>query len=171
MPLDYGANQLQTFLKAYVDENYSKYGYTIGKAELYPNHKRVVVAIDVLKAQSLKRKATIYLWGVPKYDSTAQEIYLDELAFTAKSKNVILKFAQWIMNPKIMKQLEANTRFSLSEKLQELQLQLSDFTIEQSMGTLTGQFDYVNISEVFVSKTDFEVYLQAKGKLDFDMKW
>jgi len=171
IPLAYAANELQVFLKEYIDDNYSKHGYTIGETSIYPSDKKVVVAIDILKAKSLKEKATIYLWGLPKYDKTTQEIYLDDLAFTAKSKNILLKFAQWFSNPKIMKRLNENTRFELSDKLIEFQNQLNDFELEDEMGTLTGKFNYVNISEVFVSKTDFEVYFQAQGNLDFDIKW
>lgn len=167
--LDYAAKQMQTFLKDYVDKNYSKYGYTIGKTVLYASGERVVVAIDVLKTKTQKRKATIYLWGVPKYDAKEQVIYLDDLAFTAKSKNVILKFAQWILHPKILKQLEANARFALSDQLQKVQHELNHFTVKEPVGTLTGTFDYLNIDKVFVSKTDFDVYLKAKGSLDFQL--
>jgi hypothetical protein len=171
IPLTYAANELQVFLKEYIDDNYSKHGYTIGKTSIYPSEKKVVVAIDVLKVKSLKEKATIYLWGLPKYDNATQEIYLEDLAFTAKSKNIILKFAQWFSSPKIMKRLTENTRFELSEKLKEFQNQLNDFELEDGMGTLTGKFNYVNVSEVFVSKTDFEIYFEAQGNLDFDIKW
>ena len=70
-----------------------------------------------------------------------------------------------------MKRLNENTRFALSDKLIEFQNKLNDFSLEDAMGTLTGKFNYVNVSDVFVSKTDFEVYFQAQGNLDFDIKW
>lgn len=170
IPLDYAAEQVQMMLKEYVDQNYAQHGYTIGKTTIYAGEKKAVLAIEVLKAKNLKRKATIYLWGVPKYDAVKQEVYLDELAFTAKTKDVLLKFAQWIMNPKIMKQLELSARFGISEKLKEIQDQLNSFKVEEEMGTLTGKFDYVNLSEVFISETDFEIYMQAEGNLSLQLK-
>jgi len=167
--LEYAANQLQQFLKEYIDKHHAKYGYTIGKTILYASGQRVVVAIDVLKTKTERRKATIYLWGIPKYDAKEQVIYLDELAFTAKSKNVILKFAQWILHPKILKELKANARFALGDELLKVQKELNSFTVKEPVGTLTGAFNYINVDRVFVSGTDFDVYLQAKGKLNFQL--
>jgi len=171
LPLDDAAVQLQTYLKDYVDTYYAKKGYTIGEVELYPSNNKVVVAIEVLRARSGKHKAHLYLWGVPKYDVQQQQIYLDDLRFTAQTKDVALKFARWIMHPTIMKRLRANTRFDASEDLAEIQRQLNAFVIEEEFGRLTGRFEDVTLRKVFVSASHFEVFLQAKGKLELDLRW
>ncbi|BDS09839.1 DUF4403 family protein [Aureispira anguillae] len=171
VPLDYAARELQVFLKNYVDQNYAKHGYTIGKVRIYPSAKKAAVAIEVLKAKTTKQKAMLYLSGLPKYDAHSQEVYLDDLAFTTQSKNIILKFADWILHPKIMKALKENARFGLSDSLKDLQAQINDFKLEEQIGTLTGKFDYVDINQVFIGEKNFEVYLQAEGKLDFEIHW
>lgn len=168
--LDYAAKEVQKFLKDYVDNNYAKHGYTIGKVSIYPNGNRAAVAIEVLKAKNNKLKAVLYLSGVPKYSVVEQEVYLDDLKFTTASKNIILQVGEWLMHPKIMKQLKENVRFDISNELKELQKELQFFQLEEQMGTLTGRFTYVNVSEVFISEHNFEVYLEARGKLDFDLK-
>lgn len=168
--LDYAAKQVQTMLKEYIDQNYSEHGYTVGTTTIYASDKKAVLAIEVLKTKNLKRKATIYLWGIPKYDATKEEVYLADLAFTAKTKDVLLKFAQWVMNPKIMKELEISTRFEISDKLKEIKNQLNSFKIEEKIGVLTGEFNYVNLNEVFISETDFEIFMQAQGELNFELK-
>lgn len=168
--LAYAAKEVQHFLKDYVDKNYAKHGYTIGKVSIYPNGNRAAVAIEVLKAKTNKLKAVLYLSGVPKYSVAEQEVYLDDLKFTTESKNIILQVGEWLMHPKIMKQLKENVRFDISNELKELQEELKNLRIEEQMGTLTGRFNYVNVSEVFISEHNFEVYLQAQGKLDFDLK-
>jgi hypothetical protein len=165
--LVYAAKEAQHFLKDYVDKNYAKHGYTIGKVSIYPNETRAAVAIEVLKTKSKKLKATLYLSGIPKYNLTQQEVYLDDLKFTTQSKNIILQVGEWLMHPKIMKQLKENLRFDVSDELKELQSQLKYFKLEEQFGTLTGRFNYVNISEVFISEHNFEIYLQARGDLDF----
>jgi len=169
--LTYAAKEAQVFLKNYVDNNYAKHGYTIGKVSIYPNGSRAAVAIEVLKAKNNKLKATLYLSGIPQYHLAQQEVYLEDLKFTAQSKNVLLQVGEWLMHPKIMKELQKNVRFDITNELKELQEELKYFRIEEQMGILTGRFNYVDVSEVFISEHNFEVYLQAQGDLDFEMKW
>ena len=169
--LAYAAKEVQTFLKDYVDKNYAKHGYTIGNVSIYPNGNRAAVAIEVLKVKNERLKAVLYLSGIPKYSVLQQEVYLDDLKFTTESKNIILKVGEWLMHPKIMKQLEENIRFDISNELKELQEELKFFRVAEDLGTLTGRFNYVNVSEVFISEHNFEVYLKARGDLSFDLEW
>lgn len=171
LPLSYASSQLQTFLKAYIDQNYAQYGYTIGKTTIYPCREKVALAVEVLKAKTGKLKAVLYLWGIPKYDAQNQEVYIDGLDFTAQSKNILIKFAAWMMQPKIMKTVKQNARFSLAEQLTTFRDQLKQFNHKEELGTLRGSFDYMDIHQVFVSEHDLEVYWQMDGKLDFDINW
>ncbi len=165
------AQQLEVFLKDYVDKYYAKHGYTIGQCSIYPSQNKAVVEIEVLQKKTNKRKAMLYLAGIPKYDANQKEIYLEELEFTSKTKNILAKFAKWLLQPNIMKQLETNTRFSLSQNLIDLQKQLNNFEIKQDLGLLKGNFDYVAVNNVFITASHFELFLQAKGKLRFEVKF
>lgn len=168
--LDTAAQQLQSYLKYYVDNNYTKYGYTIGRVDIYPHYRRAVVAVELLKAKNNKHKATVYLAGIPKYDVEQQEIYLDSLRFMTKTKNILLHSAKWLLKPKVMKQLKANTRFAISDQLASIQTQLNAFELTEELGTLSGQFDVVDLETVFISQTAFEVILKVEGQLYFRWK-
>lgn len=171
IPLNYAAKELQVFLKSYVDKNYAKHGYTVGSVDIYPHGNRVAVSIEVLKAKNNKPKATLYLSGFPRYDLKKQAVYLDDLKFSAQSKNVVLQVGEWLMHPKIMQQLKQHVRFDISKELKGLQEELQYFRLEEDLGILTGSFKKVDISKVFVSEQNFEVYLQIQGNLDFDLQW
>lgn len=171
VPLAYAAKEAQVFLKDYVDKNHAKHGYTIGNVSIYPHGNRAAVAIEVLKVKNKKLKAVLYLSGLPKYDLAKQEIYLDDLKFTAQSQNIILKVGKWLTHPKIMKKLQENLHFDVSNELKQLQAELKYFRLEEQMGTLTGRFNAVDVMDVFISEHNFEVYLQAHGALDFDLEW
>ncbi len=166
--LDTAAHQLQSYLKNYVEQNYAQHGYTIGMVSIYPNYRKAVVAIELLKAKNQKHKATIYLAGIPKYRIQQKEIYLDSLQFTTKTKNILLQSAKWLLQPKIMKQLEANTQFAISEQLNTIQNQLNDFQIKEQLGTLSGEFDVVDLESIFITQQTFEVILKVEGKLHFE---
>lgn len=166
--LDTAAQQLQMYLKDYVDHSYSKYGYTIGAVEIYPHYRKAVVAVELLKAKNNKHKAIIYLAGIPKYDLEQKEIYLDSLQLMTKTKNIVLQSAKWLLQPKVMKQLASNTRFAIADQLATIQNQLNDFELKEKLGILSGRFDVVDLEAVFISQAAFEVILKVEGQLHFE---
>lgn len=168
--LDTVGQQLQSYLKEYVDTYHSKHGYTIGKVVVYPNYNQAIVAVDLLRSKNQKYKGTFYLAGIPKYNSTTQKVYLDSLAFTSRTKSVLLKSAKWLLQPTVLKQLKANAQFAIGDQLRSIQQQLNTFRIEENIGTLTGKFEVVDLVALFITAHHFEIYLQAEGQLFFDLK-
>ncbi len=168
--LDFAAHELQTFLKQYVDNHYVENTYTTGNVSMYPSGSFAVISLDILRSASLKKIATVYLSGIPTYNSGTREIFLDKLNFTTKSKDVKIHIIKWLKKPQIMEQLIINTRFPVNDKLIKWQNELNDFKINHESGTLTGKFDYPDILQVLITETDFELHLKIKGNITFDLK-
>ncbi|MFI5186279.1 MAG: DUF4403 family protein [Chitinophagales bacterium] len=55
-----------------------------------------------------------YLIGKPSYDATTKIIELKDLDFDIRSKNMLLKTAEWLFNKRIINELRKYTRFDLS---------------------------------------------------------
>jgi hypothetical protein len=170
VPLDIAASKIQSFLKQYVNNHYKKYAYTTGKVSIYSSGPFAVVSVDILKSISLKKIATVYLSGIPAYNSDSKVIFLDKLNFTTKSKDLKIHIAKWLKKPQILEQLIINTRFPVSDELIKIEDELNDFKINHESGILTGKFDKPDILKVLITETDFELYLQIKGNLTFDIK-
>jgi hypothetical protein len=171
LPLKDAAAQLQTYLKDYLAQHYASYGYTIGQVSIYPKGPRAIVAIDLLKAQNQKKKATLYVSGIPQFDAAKREFYLEELAFTADSKNVLLHLAKWLRQKQLMEQLQKNARFDAAEEMKTIEQQLQNIDVRQSLVRVHGSLKQLQVVQTGISKAHFEAYLLAKGVLQADVYW
>ncbi len=59
-------------------------------------------------------KGLFYLTGKPSYDINSKTIELKDLDFDIRSKNMLLKTAEWLFNRRIINELKKNTRFDLT---------------------------------------------------------
>ena len=59
-------------------------------------------------------KGVFYLTGKPAYDPATKMIELKDLDFDIKSKNMLLKTAEWLFNRRIINDLKKYSRFDLS---------------------------------------------------------
>lgn len=171
LPLKDAAAQLKEYLSGYIQQNYSNYGYTVGAVNIYPKGARAIVAIDLLKVNQQQKKTTLYVSGIPRFDRHTQEFYLEELAFTAQSKDILLHLAKWLRQGQLMEQLEKNARFDASQEIQHLKEQLQEINIQQSLGRIYGSLDQLQIVQTGISQTHFEAYLLAKGVLQVEVYW
>lgn len=171
LPLKDAAAQLQAYLKDYVAQYYADYGYTIGQVNIYPKGMRAIVAIDLLKVQNQKKKATLYVSGIPQFDASKREFYLEDLAFTADSKNVLLHIAKWLRQKQLMEQLHKNARFDATEELKTIEQQLQNIDVRQSLLRVHGSLKELQVVQTGISKAHFEAYLLAKGVLQADVYW
>lgn len=171
LPLKDAAAQLQTYLKDYLETYYANYGYTIGQVSIYPKGARAIVAIDLLKAQSRKKKATLYISGIPQFDASKRAFYLDELEFTADSKNVLLQVAKWLRQKKLMQQLQENARFDATQEMKTIEQQLQNIDVRQSLVRVHGSLNQLQVVQTGISKAHFEAYLLAKGVLQAEVYW
>ena len=60
------------------------------------------------------QKGVFYVTGKPTYDGTSKTIDLSDLDFDIRSKNMLLKTAEWLFNRRIINELKKYTRFDLS---------------------------------------------------------
>jgi hypothetical protein len=59
-------------------------------------------------------KGLFYLTGKPSYDLTTKTIELKDLDFDIRSKNMLLKTAEWLFSRRIINELKKYSRFDLS---------------------------------------------------------
>jgi hypothetical protein len=59
-------------------------------------------------------KGLFYLTGKPFYDLSTKTIELKDLDFDIRSKNMLLKTAEWLFNRRIINELKKYSRFDLS---------------------------------------------------------
>lgn len=88
---------------------------TVQKVTLWHKDGKIVIALDV----SGSINGTIYLIGIPNYNSITKEIYFDQLEYVLNTKNILLKSANWLMQGTILSKIQENCRYSIKGNLEE----------------------------------------------------
>lgn len=88
---------------------------TVQKVSLWHKDGKIVIALDVLG----NINGTIYLIGIPNYNSITKEIYFDQLEYVLNTKNILLKSANWLMQSTILSKIQENCRYSIKGNLEE----------------------------------------------------
>ena len=124
---------------------------TVQKVSLWHKDGKIVIALDVLGSIN----GTIYLIGIPNYNSITKEIYFDQLEYVLNTKNILLKSANWLMQSTILSKIQENCRYSIKGNLEEgkqsLKPYLTNYSPMQGVfvnGTLNDfEFEKVELTD------------------------
>ncbi len=86
---------------------------TVNKVDLWGKDGRMIVALNLTGSVN----GDFYLTGIPAYDATSKEIYLDQVDFVLDSKNKLLKVGNWLAHGLILKKMGDACRFSIASQL------------------------------------------------------
>jgi len=86
---------------------------TIDNVDMWQKDNKIIIALTMNGSLN----GTIYLSGKPKFDSTTQEIYFEDLAYVLNTKNVLHKSASWLLNGMILKKINENCRYSITDDI------------------------------------------------------
>jgi hypothetical protein len=87
----------------------------VQKVALWHKDGKIVIALDVLGSID----GTLYLVGIPNYNSITKEIYFDQLEYVLNTKSILLKSANWLMQETILSKIQENCRYSIKGNLEE----------------------------------------------------
>ena len=87
----------------------------VQKVDLWHKDGKIVIALDVLGSIN----GTIYLSGIPNYNTVTKEIYFDQMEYVLNTKSILMKSANWLMQGTILKNIQENCRYSIKENLEE----------------------------------------------------
>lgn len=86
---------------------------TINDVALWGKDGKMIVELGM----SGSVNGNFYLSGIPVYDSTTKEIFLDQVDFILDSKNQLLKLGDWVAHGIIAKKIKENCKYSIKEQL------------------------------------------------------
>jgi hypothetical protein len=88
---------------------------TVQKVNLWYKDGKLIIALDL----SGSINGTIYLAGIPNYNSLTKEIYFDNLEYVLNTKSVLLKSANWLVKGTILRKIQENCKYSIHDNLEE----------------------------------------------------
>jgi hypothetical protein len=109
-----------------------------------------------------------YLTGKPLYDQQKKILKLDNLQFDIRSKNLMLRSAEWMFSNRILKEIEPYTRLDISQYEAMLMSRVNDqLNKEIRKGVLMkGLVNNVNIEKIYPFDENLVIRFSSKGELD-----
>ncbi|MFA6087568.1 DUF4403 family protein [Mucilaginibacter sp.] len=152
-------------------QNYlTRKNFGVSNVQIYPSDKKLIVGIDIVKKKKNKKVLTIYLSALPAYDNVKNYFYLDQIGFTIETRNVLLKILKSaaeidFVEKALNKEIARNTKFNVNSYYRDIIDTIKHFEIPLQLMNLTGNFDPVNVTEVFTTDSALVVYVTVRGKL------
>ena len=115
----------------------------------------------------------VYMTGLPKYDATNRQIYMENMEFDLSTKNVLAKTANWLFHKGLVAMMEKNAKIPIAENLDVMKNIISEslknYTITSGV-TMKGIVENLDIQKIFLTPNSLQVSLNSKGKLDLMVK-
>ncbi|HLO82749.1 MAG TPA: DUF4403 family protein [Chitinophagaceae bacterium] len=109
-----------------------------------------------------------YLTGKPIYDQQKKILKLDNLQFDIRSKNMMLRSAEWLFSKRILKEIEPYTRLDIlpyeTMLLEKVNGQLNTEIRKGVM--MKGHVNTVSIEKIYPFNESLVVRFSSKGELD-----
>lgn len=146
-----------------------KYHISFTKMGMFGQKGKLVIEVGMLGSV----KGDIYLIGDPYYDSTSRTIRMKNLDFDFKSKQALLKSADWLAHGKLCKVMEKNMYFEIGAELDAAKKDAQEYlnNYQPVPGVfLNGSLDELETSDVYLVKDAMVIVVKAKGTLNVKVK-
>ena len=87
----------------------------VQNVSLWQKDSKIIIALEMTGSIN----GTIYLSGIPNYNSVTKEIYFDQMDYVLNTKGLLTRTANWLMQGVILKKIQENCRYSIKENLEE----------------------------------------------------
>jgi len=87
----------------------------VQKVDLWAKDGKMIIALDMTGSIN----GSIYLSGIPNYNSITKEIYFDQMDYVLNTKGLLTKTANWLLQGTILRKIQESCRYSIKENLDE----------------------------------------------------
>lgn len=131
--------------------------------DIFGSEEKLVIKTD-LKGSV---KGTVYMKGTPVYDSTKKMIVLTNLDYDLKTKNALLKAANWMLEGKLTKMFQESFGMPVGELITYAKQNIEE-TLSKPLSKgikMDGEIISIIPDKVYLTPTSIISTVQAKGKL------
>ena len=137
----------------------------VQKVDLWQKDGKMIIALDVIGSIN----GTIYLSGIPNYNSVTKEIYFDQMEYVLNTKSILMKSANWLLHGTILKSIQENCRYSIKGNLEEGKQNLKPYLTNYS--PMKGVFVNGIINDFEFEKVELTdkaiiAFITTSGKMD-----
>lgn len=137
----------------------------VQKVDLWSKDGKMIIALDMTGSIN----GTIYLSGIPNYNSATKEIYFDQMDYVLNTKGILTKTANWLLQGTILKKIQENCRYSIKDNLAEGKKNLLPYLSNYSpmKGVfVNGTMDDFEFEKVELTNDAIIAFINATGKMN-----
>jgi hypothetical protein len=131
------------------------------------NNERLIIRVKFTGSND----GYFYVTGTPVYDAVLKTLAITDIDFDVKSKNALLKTADWLFSKKITSELESMAKYDVSGFINEAKSNLGQQLNREFMKGVkgTGNITDVGISGIFPRSDKLIIRANAKGNLSVNV--
>lgn len=137
---------------------------TVKKVAIWHKNEGMVIALDLQGSIN----GTIYLEGIPQYDSTKKEVYFEKLDYVLDTKSRLIKTASWLAKGLILKKIQESCRYSIQSNLDEGKQTMLGYLNNYSPMTgvfVNGTMDDIEFQKIQLTNTAMLAFLKVTGNI------
>lgn len=137
----------------------------VQNVSLWQKDSKIIIALEMTGSIN----GTIYLSGIPNYNSVTKEIYFDQMDYVLNTKGLLTRTANWLMQGVILKKIQENCRYSIKENLEEgkksLLPYLNNYSPMKSV-FVNGSTNDFEFEKVEVTNKAIIAFITTTGKMN-----
>lgn len=118
-------------------------------------------------------KGTVYFTGVPTFNKENNSVEIVNIDFDLKTKNVLLKSANWLLHGTFLKLIEPNLKFPLDEQIKDIKTtvnkEMTKYQIVEGI-VLSGIVSDIVVDEFVLVKGALKLIAHVEGKLNIKIE-
>lgn len=137
----------------------------VQKVDLWSKDGKMIIALDMTGSIN----GTIYLSGIPNYNSVTKEIYFEQMDYVLNTKGILTKTANWLLQGTILKKIQENCRYSIKDNLAEGKKNMLPYLSNYSpmKGVfVNGTMDDFEFEKVELTNSAIIAFITATGKMN-----
>lgn len=112
------------------------------------------------------KSGIIYVVGTPVFDAANQRIIFEKMDFDLETKSVLLKTAKWLLNDRILKELQKATNQDLKPYFAQMTKGLNKaLTYKIDQFKLNGNISKIQVDNIYPEKERLLIRIRLKGNV------
>jgi len=145
--------------------NDKKKTITIKKIDIFGGVDKLIINLEV--AGSINGQ--IYLTGTPFYNKEKQSIDITNFDYEVKTKNKIIKTANWLYHSQFVKTMEPKLSFSIKNEIKEAKQMITSNLVNNKIHKnviINGLVETIDIDSIFITENKLEILINMNGQVN-----
>lgn len=138
---------------------------TVKNVSIWHKNGKMIIALEVLGSID----GTLYLNGIPQYNSQTKEIYFDKLDYVLDTKSKLMRTANWLAQGLVLRKMEESCRYSIQPNLEEGKKSMAAYLKNYSPMPgvfVNGKMDDIQFDKIQLTNQAIIAFIKINGTVN-----